>query len=188
MGYDFTALDQIGNTDTRQKPPHNDTATFRAKVGNCTPSPEKDAKTNKIITNIITRDRADITRARAVYSEYQENIKHAGELRTDIIKGIKRAEEPADLLLKAIECISLMTGDRALYIQAEQDIQTIYGHILGQPAPLNMELAELDTRIDKIQSCIDNKSLPPGEHQRAQNAIRELIKRRDYILQALAKK
>ena len=176
MGYDFTALDQIGNTDTRQKPPHNDTATFRAKVGNCTPSPEKDAKTNKIITNIITRDRADITRARAVYSEYQENIKHAGELRTDIIKGIKRAEEPADLLLKAIECISLMTGDRALYIQAEQDIQTIYGHILGQPG------------IDKIQSCIDNKSLPPGEHQRAQNAIRELIKRRDYILQALAKK
>jgi hypothetical protein len=188
MQLDLSKLYDIKATPPRQKPSRNDTATFRAKVGNCTHSPEKDAKTDKIITNIITRDRADITRARAVYSEYQQNIKHAGELRTDIIKGIKRAEEPADLLLKAIECISLMTGDRALYIQAEQDIKTIYGHILGQPAPLNMELAELDTRIDKIQSCIDNKSLPPGEHQRAQNAIRELIKRRDYILQALAKK
>lgn len=186
MTFDFSVLDNIGK-DSPQKPLQDDTATFKAKKGEYTTPPEKTPETS-VITNLMKRDRAEVARAKAVYSEYQQNIRNAGDLRTDIIKGIQRAEDPAGLLLKAMECISLMTGDKVIYTQATADIKTIYGHILGQPAPLNMELAELDTRIDKIQSCIDNKSLPPGEHQRAQNAIRELIKRRDYILQALAKK
>lgn len=51
-----------------------------------------------------------------VYAEYQENIRKAGMIRAEILKGAKAGEPAEVLLLKAVECIGYMTGD-ALYRQ-----------------------------------------------------------------------
>lgn len=51
----------------------------------------------------------------AGWKEYQENIIKAGQLRNEINKGIAAGEDTAGLLLKALECISRMTGDQAFY-------------------------------------------------------------------------
>jgi hypothetical protein len=49
------------------------------------------------------------------YAEYQENITKCSNLRANISKGITGGEDPTTILLKAIECISLMTGDKLYY-------------------------------------------------------------------------
>ena len=148
MTFDFSVLDNIGK-DAPQKPLQDDTATFKAKKGKCTTPPEKTPETS-VITNLMKRDRAEVARAKAVYSEYQQNIRNAGDLRTDIIKGIQRAEDPAGLLLKAMECISLMTGDKVIYTQAKADIKQAYGYTLGQPAPLEKKLEEKTARTEEL--------------------------------------
>ena len=61
------------------------------------------------------------------YGRIQENTIKSELLRGEILKGITRKEEPLALLLKAIECISLMTGDTALLIQSRRDIGALYG-------------------------------------------------------------
>lgn len=58
-----------------------------------------------------------------VYQEYQSNIKKSEELRAEILSGVKNGEPPADLLLKACKCISLMTGDTLFYNQIERNIE-----------------------------------------------------------------
>lgn len=50
---------------------------------------------------------------REAYRQYQDNIKKAGQLRSDIIKGAAAGEDTQALLLKACECIGAMTGDAA---------------------------------------------------------------------------
>jgi hypothetical protein len=54
-------------------------------------------------------------RAKEAYREYQDNIKRSGTLRAEITKGIVAGEDPQETLIKCIECISLMTGDKAYF-------------------------------------------------------------------------
>lgn len=50
-------------------------------------------------------------RCKFVYREYQDNIKRASCLRENINLEAKAGAAPEDLLLMAVECIALMTGD-----------------------------------------------------------------------------
>lgn len=68
----------------------------------------------------LDREKEERERARQAYATYQQNIKRAGELRSDILKGLRDREDPQAILLKAVECISLITGDTGLYTQSEK--------------------------------------------------------------------
>ena len=61
------------------------------------------------------------------YREHQENIRQAGQLRAEINKGVQAGEPIYKLLLTAIECISLMTGEKLFYDMNKDNLQTIYG-------------------------------------------------------------
>lgn len=56
------------------------------------------------------------------YKAYQENIRHAGQLRAEIIKGTKAGDPVHDLLLKAIKCIGLMTGEEVTYKTCKREL------------------------------------------------------------------
>ena len=75
----------------------------------------------------LNREKQDRDGYRQMYATYQQNIKRAGTLRGDIVKGIQSGENPLELLLKAVECISLMTGDTVIYAQSKEDILAVYG-------------------------------------------------------------
>jgi len=62
-----------------------------------------------------------------VYAAHQDAILKAGQLTNDITKGIQAGQNPFNLLLKAVKCISLMTGNDIIYDQAKDDIKKIYG-------------------------------------------------------------
>lgn len=95
-------------------------------------------------------NKAERERALAVYREYQKNIKLSGQLQTDILKGVKRGEDIYSLFLKAVKAISLMTSNTVFYSQLEGDIRAIYGQGLLDPLPLQIELQETQTRLQRL--------------------------------------
>ena len=172
---DFSTLDKI----PMQRAIEDFTEPLPQEAGNLAIKPEKPAtgQNNAIQEQpykAISRELEERERLREAYSTYQENIKRAGSLRSDILKGMKRGEDPLDLLLKAVECISLMTGDSHIYSQSKGDILAIYGRGLGYKAPLHTQLKEARERLERLERV----ESAPEDRQRVNNAIqahRELI-------------
>jgi hypothetical protein len=54
-------------------------------------------------------------KSRKAYANYQKNILKSGGLRSEITKDIYEGKDLSIILLKAIECISLMTNDKLFY-------------------------------------------------------------------------
>lgn len=77
------------------------------------PQEEEIKEYSPILTAHIERDK----KSRALYFEMADNIKESEKLRSRITKDIKAARPKEDILLMAIECIGLMTGDKVFYNQ-----------------------------------------------------------------------
>ncbi|MDR3046771.1 MAG: hypothetical protein LBU51_04035 [Bacteroidales bacterium] len=89
-------------------------------------------------------------RAAEVYSAHQDAVIKSGQLTSDITKGIQEGQDPYSLLLKAIECISLMTGDRVFYELNKDNIKNIHGIGLLKHIPIRLELDELQQRLKML--------------------------------------
>lgn len=165
MSLDFTALDNL----KKQTAIFDFSEPFADEEGSYTNGTEKPATGQNTPAHTHQLDKALLERekVREVYQSYQENIHRAGSLRSEILKGIKRGEDPVKTLLKAVECISLMTGDTVIYTQAREDIRTIYGWGLGDPGALQEELEAVQERLDKLTRA----KVPPGQEIRLQGAI-----------------
>ena len=125
------------------------------------------------------QNKAEIDRNLEVYRTYQENIKRSGQLQTDILKGVQAGEDIYSLFLKAVQAISCMTSNKTFYSQLEEDIKTIYGRGLQEPAPLKLELMDTQKRLDRLREAeqrepnIDSIKRAITAHQ---NRIAELEK------------
>lgn len=111
-----------------------------------------------------------LERLTATYKKQQENIKKLEQLRAEINKDIQAGEPIYKVLLKAIECISLMTGDRVFYDMNKNNLQTIYG-ILGEPAAIEIERQEVEQRLKRLMAAYE-KEKDPGAKQRIKAAIK----------------
>ena len=121
----------------------------------------------------LTRQQQDHNKTLEVYGEYQTNIKRAGELRADILKGVKAGVPVHTLLLKAVECISNMTGDKLFYRLIEKDLKAIYGEAFLDDIPLEWELAEVEERLEKMKEALARETTSLDSKQRIETAIRE---------------
>ena len=162
MGLDFTALNNI--------PAKKD----------CT-APSGQA----VHSHRLDREKEERARLREMYSTYQENIRRAGSCRSDILKGMKRGEAPLALLLKALECISLMTGDTVILEQGKADITAIYGWGLGEVAPLQTQLEEAQTRLARLTGREPREDLPPAEYRNAEQRIQAAIREHETLIESL---
>jgi len=109
-------------------------------------------------------------RLAGIYREHQENIRQAGQLRAEINKGVQAGEPIYKLLLTAIECISLMTGEKLFYDMNKDNLQTIYG-ILGEPEAVEMERQEVQQRLNNLKAAYE-KEKDPRAKQRIKAAIK----------------
>ena len=137
------------------------------------------------------REREDHQRSLEVYRHYQENIKTSGQLQTDILKGVQAGTDIYSLFLKAAKAISLMTSNSLFYSQIEEDIEAIYGRGLQHKPPLQKELQETQTRLQRLLEA-GQREQPPDSRERIQRAIeahRATIERlEDMIAKADTKK
>lgn len=124
------------------------------------------------------------TQHREVYRAHQDAIRRAGILRADITKGIQAAESPHTLLLKAIECISLMTGDSLFHSQNKANMGAVYGMGLMEPEPLKKELQEVRWRLEMLTRP-ELDSEPADSRARIDQAIKAHRQREAQILKIL---
>ena len=64
-----------------------------------------------------------------------------------------------------------MTSDNYLYSHAEETIKTIYGVVLGQQKPLELELAAVEERIFNLEEAVLWADAP-DERKRIENALK----------------
>ncbi len=178
MQLDFTAI--RGNL--AEKPLESPVAAFveldskEVPVEHKTPqkSPQRATEGTETAGRLLAQyrqEKAEHERTLEVYREYQKNIRESGGLRTDILKGAKAGEPPVALLLKAVKCISLMTGDTVFYSQLEGDIKSIYGAGLLEPEPLKIEIQETQERLQRLQKALERDTEPADSKQRIERAI-----------------
>lgn len=121
-----------------------------------------------------------LERSAEAYSHYQENIKASSRLITEILKGLKEAEDIHSLFLKAVEALSCMTDNSVIYEQAEADLKAIYGRGLQEKPPLQFELAEASERLKKLEAAY---STEPDKvvKERLQTAIKSHKEKVSYL-------
>ena len=108
-----------------------------------------------------------------MYHTYQESIKKAGSLRSEILKDIQKGEASSEVLLKAAECISLMTGDTAFYNQVKRDLKAIYGEGFRDKAITESSIAEAEKRLQMLEKALQRDGISAGDKARLQRAERE---------------
>ena len=97
--------------------------------------------------------RLENSRSLEICKEYQENIKKSSQLQTELLKGVQAGEDIYTLFLKATEALSKLINNSLFYEQIERDIKSVYGRGLQEPAPLRLELVEVNTRLTKIREA-----------------------------------
>ncbi len=113
----------------------------------------------------------DHQRSIEVYRTYQENIKASSQLQSELLKGVKAGEDIYSLFLKAAKAISCMTSNTAFYNQLEADIVAIYGAGLLEKAPLQRELQDTQTRLERLLEA-EGREQAPDSKSRIQAAIK----------------
>ena len=103
---------------------------------------------------------------------YQENIRRAGSLRTEILKATAAGTDTTTLFLKAAECISLMTGDTVFYSTIRDNVRTIHGGAYLDPVPLQQQYDAAADRLQKLRAAVV-RSQTDTDRQRLQHAIQE---------------
>lgn len=116
------------------------------------------------------REREDHQRSLEAYRAYQENTKRSEQLQSEILKGIKAGEDVYSLFLKAAKAVSLMTSNTVFYSQIEADLTAIYGRGLLYKPPLQKELQETQTRLQRLLEA-GQREQPPDNRERIQRAI-----------------
>ena len=117
-----------------------------------------------------TREQEDHRRSLEIYQTYQENIKTSSTLQTQILKGLKAGEDVYSLFLKAAKAISLMTSNSLFYNQTEEDLKAIYGRGLQKKPPLQMELEEVQERLQRLREA-EKREDSPDSRERIKRAI-----------------
>lgn len=120
---------------------------------------------------ILAREQAqetqERTRAAEVYKKYQENVKTAGAAKTALRKGILAGASPYRLLLMATECIGSLLNDTEFIEGSRSDLKLIYGELMGEPGALELELEEVEARLERM------RAYQGEDRERVLTAIRE---------------
>ena len=137
----------------------------------------------KKLINAYQAEEADSRRAAAVYKTYQDNIKRAGTLRTEIIKGVQRGESKTSLFLKAVEVIGLMTNDNVFVQQVKDDVRAIWGHGYVDADTIRMEVGEMKETLERLNASISREEADGDRNtlQRLKNAAQRHSERLDEL-------
>ena len=133
-------IESLAKIDPVERP----TIAFKGQ-GNINPSPNPESVAEALHGRVA-----------AIYKRQQENIHKEKGLRTEITKGIQAGQSTYQLLLKAMECISLMTGDTVFYSQGKDELQKLYG-IFGDQEAKATEREDVQQRLTRLLEAYDRE-------------------------------
>lgn len=121
---------------------------YAAQAAQQPQEPQKTEKTYTPLHREQEAQRAENARSLEICKEYNANRAKSGQLTADILKGLNAGENPYILLMKAAECIGLLTGETRVFSQSVKDrITEIYGQGLTDSRALEIELADVRQRL-----------------------------------------
>lgn len=131
MELDFTLLEKLGKNEALNAPQsrENREEAQGHSEPNKTPQSAKQSpteETSKYTARKLLEPYEELDEARRIISLQAQAIHDAGDLRTDLAKGINNGAEPLELLLMALKCISLMTGEEAYYTMLSAKANEVY--------------------------------------------------------------
>ena len=123
------------------------------------------------------RQQENAEQAATVYAAYQAAIKKVSSTENAILTGLAAGENIAALFLKAVEGLSLLTGNRLLYEQAAADIGTVYGYALQDLAAAALEAANVKKRLSRLEAAAEANTGNADNIARAIRAHRAQLER-----------
>lgn len=130
---------------------------YNANSRSVTNAPRDKPAVSPKLQNLSAENRAKLEAAVRIRAEYQKNILLSDNLRCEINKGLKSGEDIYVLFLKAVRAISLITSDTAFYDTAKNDLLAIYSAALEKPPVLQIELNEVQARLDKLRQAAERE-------------------------------
>ena len=130
---------------------------YNANARSATNAPGDKPTVSPKLQNLSAENRAKLEESARIRAEYQKNILLSDSLRCEINKGLKSGEDIYSLFLKAAKVISLMTGDTVFYDIAKKDLLTIYGVVLEKPPVLQIELNEIQARLNNLRQAAERE-------------------------------
>lgn len=163
---DFSSLNNL-NKGRQQSPPLE--GIFTAAEA---PLPLQTGTGEAKLQKEATNTGHDLERARQVYIEYQNNIRAAGTLQSEILKGAAGGADLCTLLLSAAECISRMVGDGGVFSKSlrnrleERALRTL------EPLPLAARARGTAERLERLKAAAE-RAESPAEASLIHCAIKE---------------
>ena len=87
------------------------------------------------------------------WAQYMENTRRTEELQSEILRGAKSGEDPAQLLILCARGLSLLTNNPVFADEIERTMKAVQGHALGNPAMVKTELEETRARLERIREA-----------------------------------
>lgn len=111
--------------------------------------------------------------AQELSQERKSELAHANQLQVEVMKGLQSGEPVERLLLKALESLALKDNDTVSFSEAKKTLIAIYGDALGQPVPLQIELEEFETRLERLKQAYEEgkETEAKDTQERVKNAI-----------------
>ena len=111
--------------------------------------------------------------AQELSQERKSELAHANQLQVEVMKGLQSGEPVERLLLKALESLALKDNDTVSFPEAKKTLIAIYGDALGQPVPLQIELEEFETRLERLKQAYEEgkETEAKDTQERVKNSI-----------------
>ena len=105
--------------------------------------------------------------------ERKSELARANQLQAEVMRGLQSGEPVERLLLKAVESMALKDNDTVSYPEAKKNLMAIYGDALGNPVPLEVELEEYETRLERLKTAYEEgkETEPKDVQERVRNAV-----------------
>ena len=112
----------------------------------------------------------------------------AAALQQEIRESIRAGADPGPLLLKALDCIGLLTGNRLFSVDAAEDMRLVMpGVVDSDNLPLQWRIEEARERLARLRTLYDTGTLAVAERERVRAAINAHVKALEYMERAMDK-
>lgn len=92
-------------------------------------------------------------------------------IRVNLSDMINLGENPIKIVLELAKILGENSGESSYYKNISEQILSVYGFALEDKFVLEKELAEVETRLQKILSAYENPEFTEEEHKRMGYAI-----------------
>ncbi len=88
------------------------------------------------------------------WAAYMENTRRTEEIQSDILRAVKEGEDPALLLIRCAQALSLVTNNSLFAQEIERSMRAVRGHVFREEPLIRDELEQTRARMERIREAM----------------------------------